>query len=250
MNSDINDATWIQTIINDWQLSINAETRRRLVVNKHPTGYNWISPISGHNYAYSSLVNKADVNHNNTANLETTWWQSDMLASSIIATAWLPQKAPIRTILALLLPPVIITEAYAFFERSKWSGYLKMTREEQQEKFGTDSYVIAQYNGEVPAFMEAQSYKLNTTSLSQGMSIVTSAGGGFVMTELFYKNKYKKMSWFWLLTIGLFGSYAVIDNLVSLYRNGFRRGMGGNRVGHEFHAIGVITGALSSAFLC
>jgi hypothetical protein len=161
----------------------------------------------------------------------------------------MPQKSPLIAVLVLLLPPFLITEAYALKERAKWDTIILLPPDEQQKLFEVDNFVIAQYQGDVQAFIQAQAKQLEIASLSSGMSIVTSAGGGFVMTELFWKQKYKKLSWPWLLTIGLFGSYAVIDNIISLYKYRFTRTAGGNRVGHQYHLLGVITGSLSSVFL-
>ena len=252
MQPGVSDTLWIQTLINDYNLQVSESTHRRLPqvnVQKQAAGYKWISPISGHNYAYWSLVDERDHINAILSNTSNAWWQRDMLGSSLLCTALLPQKNPFIATMALLVPPVVITEAFAIYERKKWERILSLPLSEQQEMFKNDPLVINKYQNSVEACMKAQRVKLDEASLSNGLSIVTSGGAGFCLTELLWKGKFKKQSWPWLLTIGLFGSYAAIDNVILFFKNGWAPDTGGNVVGHQFHALGIVTGILSSIFI-
>jgi hypothetical protein len=256
MQTGITDTLWIQSLIHDYNLQVSQSTKRRMMetgsplpIHKEQAGYKWISPISGHNYAYWSLVDTQDHITAILGNTSNAWWQRDMLASSLLCTALLPQKNPFIATLSLIIPPVAITEAFAFYERNKWVKILKLSLQEQNEIFQNSAVVTNKYNGNVRAYMESQQTRLDEASLSNGLSIVTSGGAGFCLSELFFKGKYKTQSWPWLLTIGLFGTYAAIDNVILFFKYGTEPDLGGNVVGHQFHAMGVAAGVLSSIFL-
>ena len=258
MQNGITDTLWIQSLINDYNLQVSTSAKRRLMeqpgtvvaqISKEQAGYKWISPLSGHNYAYWSLVDARDHISAIYGNASNAWWQRDMLTSSLLCTALLPQKNSFIAALSLVVPPVAITEAFAIYERRKWRNILKLSQQEQIDMFRDNDVVTQKYGGNILAYLQAQQTRLDEASLSNGLSIVTSGGAGFCLTELLWKQKYKKQSWPWLLTIGLFGSWAAIDNVISFFRYGWTPDTGGNVVGHQFHALGVVTGVLSSIFL-
>ena len=241
------------------------ERHRRLIafdVNTDQSalaGYSWRNPLTNHNYGYQLRVDIKMLEDSDKAYKIAAWTGVAYISLSglylYLRSGWKLALVPIA--MAALNTEIISAAQNSAFRKS--FPTLQKVQEEIQKQYDNGNLQAKQlvdrwHYGDVE-YAAGRIWNANLPKAEggdglgqlQGSSIVSAAGGGACFHRLFFDGGYKQ-SW-GMIFLGVLGSLSTVDNLLTFFNIGQELQAGGERVAHEFHLLGQMTGVFWSWLL-
>ena len=220
----------------------------------YKAGYIWKNPITGHNYAYFAFVPGDRQVATDKFNKEMAWEHMGVIFQAITYTLMVRGFKDTLKWLALSVTHTELASAY-------YNNKLKATLDSDTFKQDTMaspamvSIIRRDYHGSVEIYQNAlrhQLYKFETGA-TQGSSIVSTSGAGFVLTDFLVNRRWNDIikrfnkSWwgvitaFWLTGFTASSTYHLGNKLQMAFRTSGPH-TGGNYTAHLHHGISAAMG--------
>ena len=220
----------------------------------YKSGYIWKNPITGHNYAYFAFVPGDRQEAVDDQNKKMAWAHFGEIFSAISYTLWVRGFKDTLKWLALSVTHTELASAY-YNNKLKASLDSDTFRQDTMADPTMVAIIRRDYHGSVEVYQNAlrhQLYKIGTGA-TQGSSIVSTSGAGFVLTDFLINRRWNDVakrfnkSWFgmitafWLIGFAASSTYHLGTKLQLAYGEQ-KAASGGNYTAHLHHGVSAVMG--------